>query len=212
MHVVYEDKPGQTQGDRDIFYRRSLDAGKTWSAPRFLHDDDPKLLIGQFIPNLRVASDGRLDAAWWDFRNDPGTYVNDVYYTSSTDNGATWTKNVRVTDRSINRKIGTWSNNFDMRQPPGIASTDAFALLAWDDTRHGDAIGQAQDVYAAAVQYRQVAGGAPKTVKYLLAGIVGLLVVGLILLGVALAGRRRRGGGPPPAMDTSPDRRPVGVS
>ncbi|HEX2064414.1 MAG TPA: sialidase family protein, partial [Acidimicrobiales bacterium] len=210
LHVVYEDKLGQTQGDRDIFYRRSVDGGKTWTDPRILHDDDPKLLIGQFIPNFAVAPNGRLDVAWWDFRDDPGTYLNDVYYTYSTDNGETWSDNIRVTDRSINRRIGPWSNNFDMRQPPGIAPTDAFALLAWDDTRDGEPVGQAQDIYAAAVQFREVGGGVSRTIQYLLAGVAGLLVVGLVLLGVALAGRRRSGP-PPPATEFPRDRQPVGV-
>jgi hypothetical protein len=211
LHVVYEDKLGQTQGDRDIFYRRSVDGGKTWTEARILHDDDPSLLIGQFIPSFSVAPNGRLDVAWWDFRNDPGSYVNDVYYAYSTDNGRTWAKNIRVTDRSINRRIGPWSNNFDMRQPPGIGSTNAFALIGWDDTREGDPVGQAQDIFTSAVQFREVGAGTSRAVQYALAGIVGLLVVGLILLGVALAGRRRSGG-PPPAPETVPDRQPVGVS
>lgn len=210
LHVVYEDKVGQTQGDRDIFYRRSLDGGKTWSAARILHDDDPKQLIGQFIPGLSVAPNGRLDVAWWDFRNDPGVYVNDVYYTYSTDNGTTWSRNIRVTDHSINRRIGPWSNNFDVRQPPGIGSTDAYALLGWDDTRNGDPVGQGQDVYTAAIQHGAVAGGVSKTVKYALAGTVGLLAVGLLLLGSALANRRRQGR-PPPATETTRDREPAGV-
>ena len=203
LHVVTEDKLGQTQGDRDIYYRRSTDGGRTWSEGRVIHDDDPELLIGQFIPNLSVAPNGRLDAVWWDFRNDPGTYVNDVYYAYSTDDGKTWSRNIRVTDRSINRRIGPWSNNFDMRQPPGVASTNAYALMAWDDTRNGDPVGQAQDVYASAVQFRQLAGGASNTLKYVLAGVIGLLVAGLALLALALTARRRTGG-PPPAAETVP--------
>ncbi len=206
LHIIYEDKIGQTQGDRDIHYRRSTDGGATWSNNRVLHDDDPSQLIGQFIPNLSVAPNGRLDAVWWDFRNDPGTYRNDVYYTYSTDNGVTWSENIRVTDRSINRKIGPWSNNFDMRQPPGVASANDYALFAWDDTRNGDPVGQAQDIFSAAVQFSPVAGGMSNAVKYVLAGVIALVVVGIVLLVLAMVARRRTG--PPMEIEGVREREP----
>lgn len=192
LHVVYQGKRPETLVD-DVFYRRSTDGGKTWSEAKRLPDDDPTKLISQFLPSLSVAPNGRLDAAWWDFRDDPGTYVNDVYYTSSTDSGRTWAKNIRVTDRSVNRKIGPWSNNFDLRQPPGIASNSAYALLAWDDTRNGDPVGQAQDVFGAAVQYEALAGGTSNALKYVIAGVIAIMVVGAMLLVLALAARRRVG-------------------
>lgn len=206
LHVIYEDKIDQTQGDRDIHYRRSTDGGATWSDYTILHDDDPGQLIGQFIPNLSVARNGRLDAVWWDFRNDPGTYQNDVYYTYSTDNGVTWSRNIRVTDRSINRKIGPWSNNFDMRQPPGVASTDDYALFAWDDTRNGDPVGQAQDIFSSAVQFSVLEGGTSNAVKYVLAGVIGLVAVGIVLLVLVMATRRRAG--PPPETESVRERAP----
>lgn len=187
LHVVYHAKLGQTQGDSDIIYQRSTDGGQTWSEQQVVSDDIPTLLRAQFNPNLSVAPDGRVDVVWWDFRDDPGTYSNDVYYTYSTDNGRSWAKNIRVTDRSINRLIGPWSNGFDMRQPPGIASNNAFAMVVWDDTRNGDEIGQAQDIYGSAVQFAAVTGGLSNTIKYVLAGLVGVAVVGLILLVVAMA-------------------------
>ena len=97
---------------------------------------------------------------WWDFRNDPGTHLNDVYQSVSNDNGQTWSPNRRITDQSINRKYGSWSTGFDMRQPPGIASTDDFTLIAWDDTRDADPVGQAQGLFGTALQYEAL-GAAP---------------------------------------------------
>ena len=90
--------------------------------------------------------------AWHDFRNDafsrtravPNELVanperwSDVYYSWSTDGGATWSKNVRVTDRSIDRNIGATFNNRDVRGLIGIASTDTMALITWPDSRAGD--------------------------------------------------------------------------
>jgi len=84
---VEEDKPDQptTGADRDIYYFQSTDGGLTASKPVRLNDDDPVKRAGQFTPNLSVGPTGRLVAAWWDFRNDPGLFQNDVYATSSTD-------------------------------------------------------------------------------------------------------------------------------
>jgi hypothetical protein len=192
LHLVWHAKPGGTQGDTDIYYKQSTDGAKTFSAPKLLNDDDPSKLATQLLPSIGVAPNGRVDIAWWDFRDDPGNYVNDVYYTYSLDNGKTFAKNIRITDRSINRKIGPWSNGFDMRQPVGIASTDKFTVFAWDDTRNGNTDTQSQDMYSSIVQFQALGGGASNAVKYVLSALVGVAVVGLVLLIAALA-RRDRG-------------------
>lgn len=190
LHLVYESKIPMAQGDRDVTYRRSTDGGRTWSEPRILNDDNPKLLAGQFIPNLSVAPNGRLDAVWWDFRHDPGTVVNDVYLSSSSDNGTTWGANVRVTDRSINRTIGPWGNGADMRQPPGIAATNAYTIVAWDDTRFGSADVPAQDIYSSLVQWQPLPPARSSLFLYAIAGLAGVLLAGLVVTVAALRLRR----------------------
>lgn len=208
LHAIWHAKPGQTQGETDIYYRRSTDGGKTWSDPKRLNDDDPAKFNTQLLPSLSVAPNGRVDAAWWDFRDDPGLYVNDVYYAYSNDDGVSWSPNVRITDRSINRKIGPWSNGFDMRQPVGIASTNAYTVFAWDDTRNGDNVGQAQDMYSATVQFKTLTSGTPNGVRYALAALAGVAVVGIGLL--VLAAVRRRG--QPPAAQPAAGTRPSAKS
>ena len=197
VHLAWHAKPGQTQGETDIYYRNSADGGKTFSPAKLLNDDDPKAFASQFLPALSVAPNGRIDAAWWDFRDDPGNYVNDVYYSYSNDNGKTWSKNIRITDRSVNRKIGPWSNGFDMRQPPGVASTNELAIFAWDDTRNGTVDTQSQDMLSSAAQFKAIGGGS-NGAKYALAALGGVAFVGLILVVVALA-RRDKSPAPPKA-------------
>ena len=191
LHLVYELKVPLAQGDRDITYQRSTDGGRSWSAPLIINDEDPKLLTLQFMPNISVAPNGRVDIAWWDFRNDPGTFQNDVYLASSSDNGVTWSPNRRVTDRSINRKIGPWSNGYDVRQPPGLAPTAKYTIVAWDDTRNGDPDAQAQDIYGSFVQFQDLAATTPLALTYALAAVAGLAVAGLVVSATAFVIRRR---------------------
>lgn len=93
-----------------------------------------------------------------------------------------------------------------MRQPPGIASTDSCALFGWDDTRLGDSVGQAQDVFAAAVQFDPVVTRDNGALVAAIAVLAGLAVGGLVLLVIALRLRPSRG-------DAVPAERPkVGAS
>lgn len=203
LHLVQQgtDRP-EVASYQTIYHRRSTDGGKTWSDRRMLPDVDPKLLQGQYIPNIALAPNGRLDVAWWDTRLDPGIRSNDVFYTYSTDNGDTWAKNIRVTDRSVDRNFGVWGVNFDMSSPPGIGSTNSYAVFAWDDTRLTDLTvsdnralgGGTDDIFAANVQFAAVASGASRAAKLALAGVAGLMAVGLVLLVVTMTGRRGPGG------------------
>ena len=208
LHAVVDgyENPGIT-GYQDIYYYRSTDGGKTWSERRNVTDDDPNNMFSQYYPNIAVAPDGRVEIAFWDTRNDPGYRSNDVYLTTSFDNGVTWSKNTRITDQPIDRRIGVWSTNFDITSPPGLATTKAYTMLSWDDTRNTDLSapdaralgGGLQDIYIAAAQYRELGGGTSNAAKVVLAGVVGLLVVGLALLAVSMLSRRSGEGPPPPA-------------
>jgi len=208
LHMVYEGtkRPGNVGDDLDIFYVRSTDAGKTWSEPRVLNDDDQAEVFANGLPNMSVAPNGRLDVVWWDLRNDPGlNYANDVYHTASSDNGQTWSKNLRVTDRIVDRRIGVFGRNFDVSAPPGLGASDDFIVVGWDDTRNatpGELGSGTQDLFTAAVQYAAVGGGTSRATKIVLAGFAGLVAVGLILLLVALARRR--------AAEPSLERKPSG--
>ncbi len=210
LHIVWEWRhPGDLASYADLGYSRSTDGGATWSKVKSLADDDPKALNGKFLPMLSVAPNGRLDLAWWDTRDDPGIRSNDVYYSFSEDDGVTWSKNTRVSDQTIDRRFGVWGNNFDQNSPPALASTNKFAFLGWDDTRYstgedGQVVlqspvgttgfgGGVQDIFVSAVQFEKVGGSTSKAAQIVLAGVVGLLAVGLILLGVGMVGRRNAG-------------------
>ena len=213
LHAVADgyENPAIT-GYQDIYHYRSTYGGKTWSERKNVTDDDPKNLYAQLYPNVAVAPDGRVEIAFWDTRNDPGFRANDVYMTTSNDNGVTWGKNVRVTDQSIDRRIGIWSTNFDITSPPGLATTKQYTMLSWDDTRNTDLSapdarslgGGLQDIYVSSVQYQELGGGVSRAAKIALAAVVGLLAVGLALVAVAMISRRTGGGPTRPLQEKVP--------
>lgn len=192
VHVAYEDHAdGPGTGDRDIYYRRSTDGGESFSdAVKINDDEDPNGLFLQATPRLSVAPSGRVDLSWWDFRDDPGDFQNDVYYAWSDDHGASWSDNMRISDQSISRRIGPWTNGFDMRGPPGIGSANAFAVHVWDDTRLGNETTETQDLFAAVAQFEPLGPGALSNLLALVvAAMGGLAAVGLVLLIVARVSR-----------------------
>lgn len=191
LHLVYEGTSAPTVANAtDTFYQRSTDGGQTWTPGKLLNDDDPKAMAYQNSPNIGIAPDGRVDVAWWDSRNDTGIRSHDVYYSSSNDNGTTWSKNLRLTDRVVDRRIGIWGNGFDVSVPPGIASTDKLVVVGWDDTRNGSQLTQTQDLFTVDVQYASVGGGTSTGAKAALAAVAGIGVVGLILLLASRFARR----------------------
>lgn len=185
--VVWHD--GRT-GDLDVYLSQSTD-GSEWTPPRRLNDDPPGTRVGQHYPQIAISPNGRLDVAWYDWRDDPfpppggpddgslDLFTNrghqaSVYLTSSDDGGRTWVANRRVSDTLIDRTIGTWAPNFDVITPPAIASLARQAVVVWSDTRHGTVSTQTQDLYSATVTFSRSAGTGSVTETQ--AGVTGLLL------------------------------------
>lgn len=192
---------------------RSVDGGQSWSDAMVVNDEEPprESTYMELFPDLSVAPNGRVDIAWYDARHDPtyspdeddgGNAYHDVYYTYSTDEGRSWTPNVRLTDRPIDRRLGTWAAG-GIQGPLGIASTDDGAHVAWDDTRNATEDTENQDIYFARARHSGVEeffGGEASAAseQRLLGGGLGaggaLLVGGALLMVAARATRRSRDG------------------
>ena len=200
VYVVFESTVDN--GTEHVFFMSSADGGATWSQPIDIVDEAGQG-HNQSVPGISVAPDGRVDVAWYDFRNDPfftpeGEVLqrySDVYGASSDDGGRTWSENLRVSDRSSDRSIGASFDNEDVRGPLGIASTKHSALITWADSRAGAAPEfDVEDVYFTRVHFgastvESDAGFDPTSA--LLGGGAALAFAGVVFLGATRRGGRR---------------------
>ena len=104
VYVVWEDWYVDTASvyDRRILCSRSSDSGTTWTAPARV-DDRPDRARSIGTPQIAADSAGSLFCAWFDRRaGDEGHIWSSV----STDQGATWSRNVRVDDDTTDEGVG----------------------------------------------------------------------------------------------------------
>lgn len=184
--------------DLEILFRSSQDGGVTWSERSIVNDDEAG--VDQYEPGISLAPNGRIDIAWYDFRNSPDggsddSGLSDVYYTYSEDDGSTFAPNLRVNDRRIDRSIGVWSNNINSKFNVGVASDDDVAFLAWQDSRNGRLDTNAEDVYFAAAHLdgsadRESEVGVPGW-ALVAAGVALGMGVAMVVAVAVTRGRRR---------------------
>lgn len=206
FHLVWHDN---SNDELDAFHASSAD-GRDWSEPVRLNDDATGNRVGQFYPVVAVAPNGRVDAAWYDYRDDPypaptppedgelnlfnnmGKHQS-VYATSSFDGGRTWQPNTRVNDVRIDRTFGPWDLNYFTQVPPALASRADGALTAWSDTRLGDTQSGSQDIAVAPLTFGGQTGRGSLLVATL-TGLSGLLLGAGAATAIAAVVARRRPG------------------
>ncbi len=193
-------------GDWDVFLRLSPDGGRSWQEPIRLNDDETGNGRHQYLPRLSVAPGRRLDAIFYDRRDDPQNLRNHVYFTFSDDGGESFSSNRRLTSQSSDSRVGisypipSARGLIEFGSRLALFSSDARALAAWTDTRNNpDSI--QQEIFATAVDFPVQTLG--------LSWIVTATIVALALAAVALAvtrGRRRRRAGRDVASPSQPVR------
>jgi len=132
LYCTWMDDNGS--GDTDVFESASTDAGATWSAPQRVNDDKG----GSFQFNQWLAVDpatGAVNVSWNDSRNDPTNASTDIFYSRSTDGGATFSKNVQVTSAPTNETccgadLGNQYGDYE-----GIDALNGVVHPIWTDRR-----------------------------------------------------------------------------
>lgn len=113
VHVIWPDmRHGFTNSE--VYYRRSLDGGINWGPETRLTDDDNF----SFDPCVAV-SDSNVHVVWQDDRD----ANNEIYHKRSTDGGAIWGTDNRLTD-DPNSSLG-----------PSVAVSGGNVHVVWQDDR-----------------------------------------------------------------------------
>jgi hypothetical protein len=149
LYIVYADN---RFGDGDVFFKRSEDGGETWPGrfTRRINDDAQGNGKDQFFPWVSVDENCKVNISFYDRRDDPANLRFHLYFAHSTDSGATFSPNARVsTASSTNAQfLGGFVGDY-LQNAATIAGNAAFhhdldrAMTLWMDTREG-----AQDAYA----------------------------------------------------------------
>ena len=141
LYLAWSD---EGNGDADIFFSRSMDNGQTWSTPARINDDTLGNGAHQFFPWIDTAPNGSLYISWFDSRLDNdylnAPFIYDSYATVSTDSGASFEPNQRISTVSADASVGF--NGAFIGDYGATAATNNFVFPAWVDTRNG-----VQDIY-----------------------------------------------------------------
>ncbi|TES90667.1 MAG: T9SS type A sorting domain-containing protein, partial [Candidatus Cloacimonadota bacterium] len=115
IHVVWYDT---RDGNAEIYYKRSTDAGTTWETEIRLTNDD----AGSRYPSVAV-SGSTVHVAWSDNRDG---IRPEIYYKRSTNEGITWEADDRLTNDAA------WSSR------SSLAVSGSNVHLVWNDDRNGN--------------------------------------------------------------------------
>jgi hypothetical protein len=88
-------RPSNYSNGTDVMLARSTNGGASFSAPVRINDD-ATTNRWHWFGTFSVAPNGRLDAVWYDTRNDSNNLLSQLFYSYSTDGGVTWSANVAV--------------------------------------------------------------------------------------------------------------------
>ena len=131
--TIYASWADSRNGNPDIYFTNSTDGGKTWGTNHRINDNSGT--SQQYMVDLAVDSHGTVHAAWEDART--GNW--NIFYSNSTDGGATWATNLQVTSQSTPISYTRPGDYFAIEAGPDDAIN-----IVWTDGR-----GQDFDIYFA---------------------------------------------------------------
>jgi hypothetical protein len=115
VHIVWYDF---RDGNWEIYYKRSTDAGVSWGADTRLTNNT----ADSWYPSVAVSS-SFVNVVWHDYRDGN---TSEIYYKRSTDAGVSWGADTRLT------------NNIANSYYPSVAVFGSVVHVVWDDYRDGN--------------------------------------------------------------------------
>jgi hypothetical protein len=153
--------PGQEPGSNvfsacktRIWFSRSTPkrggAGRTWQPPLMINNHTA--LSDQFNPRLAIdPTDGTMGVIYYDTVRDPGRLKTDVWFQSSSDQGATWSKPVRVTTAQTDETAVGAEFNFQYGDYNGLSGYAGRFWPSWTDRRSG----RREEIWTAAIRIEE---------------------------------------------------------
>jgi len=158
LYLVYTDRPSTNSADTDIYVRFSNNNGATWSNRARVNDDAIGNGKSQFLPRIAIdQTSGNIAVSFYDSRNSPGNNTAELWATVSTDGGATFLPNVKVSAGVSSALVTAISNTgFDFGDYCGLCFHGGTFYPCWADNSNstGDNPAGAQnnfDIYTARV-------------------------------------------------------------
>ncbi|MGI8727926.1 MAG: hypothetical protein ACR2K6_09660, partial [Solirubrobacterales bacterium] len=140
---------------------------------------------------------GRIDAIFYDRREDPNDLATHVLLTYSTDDGYSFSTNQQFTSEPFDPRIGqryvhpAASGLVEFGSRLGLLSRADGVLAAWTDTRNSDPATTGQDIFAASVSLPRATDGRDTEATLTTAVLAAAALVVVVPL-VGLGARRRR--------------------
>jgi hypothetical protein len=147
VYVVWQDAASGTPAIR---LSKSIDGGRTWSAPRKVSGSPPG--TPAFTPAVDVNDSGAVAVTYYDFRRDTpdtATALTDYWIRTSTDGAATWAHSQRVTPTSFDMKKAPNARGYFTGDYEGLAHAGETFKIFFVQTHNTDAGTNPTDVYAA---------------------------------------------------------------
>ena len=120
----------------DVHFARSTDGGQTFQPWVRINDDPLGQGASHWFGTLSVASNGRIDACWYDNRANPAEPVSALYYSCSYDGGQTWTPNQQLSP-TFDPTIG-YPNQNKLGDYIGMIAQPTYSDIVYSATFNGE--------------------------------------------------------------------------
>jgi Secretion system C-terminal sorting domain len=131
LYVAFADN---RNGDCDVFFTKSTNAGDNWSTPLRVNNDALSNGKVQYWPCIAVNEAGKIVILFMDTRNTPDNTVIEAFVARSTDGGMTFTNELVSSDQSTTNIPGS---NVRFGDYIDIDYVGANVVPVWTDERAG---------------------------------------------------------------------------
>lgn len=134
VYLMYTDRTNTGSYDTDIFVRYSDNSGTNWSAPVRVNDDPQGNGKSQFLPRIALdQTTGYIAVSFYDCRNSVSNNAAEFWAAVSTNGGASFLPNVKVS-AGVSSAIPIGSlNNFDYGDYTGLTFFGGVFYPCWAD-------------------------------------------------------------------------------